>query len=111
MKPFRIARRLIPLGLFLGATILSAMQANSGNSSKTSNSTSSQPQSPAPPQTGPEAVPVVYNGKYVEIVLNPENDNCRSKLVQNLWGMIDPTGKNWTPYQVSEPASDLKTEQ
>jgi hypothetical protein len=111
MKPFRIARRLIPLGLFLGATILSAMQANSGNSSKTSNSTSSQPQSPAPPQTGPEAVPVVYNGKYVEIVLNPENDNCRSKLVQNLWGMIDPTGKNWTPFQVSEPASDLKTGQ
>jgi hypothetical protein len=111
MKPLRIARLSISLSLFLGVTTLSAMQANGGNSSKASNTNSSQPQPPAASQTGPEAVPVVYNGKYTEFVLNPSDDSCRSKLVQNLWGLLDPDGKKWKLFQVSEPASDLKTAQ
>src|ERR1700730_3448981 len=45
------------------------------------------------PQTGPDAVPVIYGAKYL-----PDDVSCPATLVRFLWGIPDAQKKQWKPF-------------
>lgn len=94
----------IGLALLLSAGRLSAQAGKGGgnNSSNSNNNNSNQPQTLAPSETGPEQVPVIFNGHYV-----PDDGTCRSMFVQYLWGVYDKDGKNWHRFWLEQPADPL----
>jgi hypothetical protein len=122
MKKLGRIGRFFSLSLMLGSTIMFAQAGGGGSAggaaggakgtSKSTTSNSKQTSAPAASQTGPDAVPVIYNGKFVDLggKANGSDDSCRSKLVQTLWGIRPASGASWQPFRLTDrggPASSL----
>ncbi|MGA2132526.1 MAG: hypothetical protein ABSH50_09550 [Bryobacteraceae bacterium] len=90
-------------GSCAGITLAADAPAGSKQTAKNSSSKTSQSPAPQPPQTGPEAVPVLYAAKYV-----PDDQSCGSMLAKNLWATPRATAYQKTFDPVNLPGNTPK---